>query len=280
MPLRMIFSVCLCLALCFAPQAKAAQPRQGDELLELLGQVYTLEGGPSVRGGELYFVPQKPGLTPIALTGPAPASLKDDPPVARTLAQLYPVGTQGRYPAKGFDPGRLRNEALLKALYGASAAEVQKSCEEVDFLGQKVLFNRRQGASAALKRVVARLKTHVAAHPTDMAYILPSPGTFSWRPVKDTGRLSAHAFGIAMDLNVDKGLYWLWNPPAARVESTRKNYPQAIVDAFEAEGFIWGGKWDAFDFMHFEYRPELLIHARSPIPSMQDLLIKKPRPDN
>jgi hypothetical protein len=25
--------------------------------------------------------------------------------------------------------------------------------------------------------------------------------------------------------------------------------------AFEAEGFIWGGKWAAFDLMHFEYGP-------------------------
>ena len=30
------------------------------------------------------------------------------------------------------------------------------------------------------------------------------------------------------------------------------------VDAFEAEGFIWGGRWYHFDTMHFEYRPELL----------------------
>jgi hypothetical protein len=43
------------------------------------------------------------------------------------------------------------------------------------------------------------------------------------------------------------------------VKSAREGYPQAIVDAFEAEGFIWGGKWHSFDFMHFEYRPELLI---------------------
>ena len=34
--------------------------------------------------------------------------------------------------------------------------------------------------------------------------------------------------------------------------------PQAIVDAFEAERFIWGGRWYHYDTMHFEYRPELL----------------------
>jgi hypothetical protein len=37
--------------------------------------------------------------------------------------------------------------------------------------------------------------------------------------------------------------------------------PQVIVDAFEAEGFIWGGRWYHYDTMHFEYRPELLDPA-------------------
>jgi hypothetical protein len=34
--------------------------------------------------------------------------------------------------------------------------------------------------------------------------------------------------------------------------------PYEIVDIFEKQGFIWGGKWYHFDTMHFEYRPELL----------------------
>jgi hypothetical protein len=38
--------------------------------------------------------------------------------------------------------------------------------------------------------------------------------------------------------------------------------PRPIVQAFEKEGFIWGGKWFYFDTIHFEYRPEILILAR------------------
>jgi hypothetical protein len=30
------------------------------------------------------------------------------------------------------------------------------------------------------------------------------------------------------------------------------------VEVFERHGFIWGGKWNHYDTMHFEYRPELL----------------------
>ena len=37
----------------------------------------------------------------------------------------------------------------------------------------------------------------------------------------------------------------------------KNQIPQAIVDAFEAEGFAWGGRWYHYDTMHFEWRPEL-----------------------
>ncbi len=178
--------------------------------------------------------------------------------LADTLEQTYPAGAGGRWPAEGFDPGRARCIPLLQALYGDSAEAVRANCDAVDFLGQRAPFNRRFGAADALRRVAARLTQHLAAHPQDRAYVLPLAGTFVWRPVKDTGRLSAHAFGIAIDLNAEKGLYRLWKPSPERLEATRQAYPQAVVDAFEAEGFIWGGKWSAFDFMHFEYRPELL----------------------
>jgi hypothetical protein len=38
----------------------------------------------------------------------------------------------------------------------------------------------------------------------------------------------------------------------------RNRLPVEIVQIFEKHGFIWGGKWEHFDTMHFEYRPELL----------------------
>ncbi len=227
---------------------------------------------------KLYHAQPVPGANGYYLTSPGggpdavpllAAILVKNPPenmtfpvtVADSLAQPYPKGNGGRRPAESFDPGRTRCLPLLRALYGGDEKAVRANCESVDFLGQRVMFNRRFGAAAALKRVAERLKKHLATHPEDAAYILPLAGTFAWRPVKGTGQLSAHAFGVAIDLNAQKGLYWQWKPDAAQVEATRNDYPQAIVAAFEAEGFIWGGKWSAFDFMHFEYRPELLLPA-------------------
>ena len=44
--------------------------------------------------------------------------------------------------------------------------------------------------------------------------------------------------------------------------ATRQAFPASVVAAFEAQGFIWGGKWSEFDLMHFEYRPEIILKAR------------------
>ena len=73
-------------------------------------------------------------------------------------------------------------------------------------------------------------------------------------------RLSPHSFGIAVDLNPDKGPYWQWSK--LRPHPLQKTFPSAIVSLFEDNGFIWGGKWEHFDLMHFEYRPELIIKAK------------------
>jgi hypothetical protein len=44
--------------------------------------------------------------------------------------------------------------------------------------------------------------------------------------------------------------------------SKRWHPPEQVIEAFEENGFIWGGKWHRFDTVHFEYRPEILSLAR------------------
>jgi hypothetical protein len=71
--------------------------------------------------------------------------------------------------------------------------------------------------------------------------------------------MSAHAYGIAIDLNVSYVDYWQWNKPAPDGSYPYKNrIPWEIVLIFEKYGFIWGGKWHHYDTVHFEYRPEML----------------------
>lgn len=192
----------------------------------------------------------------------SPDSLQLNVPLCAVFSQPYPLGTEGLAPVAGFDPGRIRNQTFLKALYGATRTEVKKNCVAVNFLGERVLFNRQHGAAAALARVALRLEAEVKANPRLKEYIFPTDGTFNWRTIQGTDRLSAHSFAIAIDLNTTKGLYWQWKPGPSpeHLAQARTSYPQSIIDAFEAEGFIWGGKWHAYDLMHFEYRPELIVN--------------------
>ncbi|MFO0594480.1 MAG: M15 family metallopeptidase [Myxococcaceae bacterium] len=153
------------------------------------------------------------------------------------------------------DPGRARVEQLFLATYGSKRDEVQERLGRVRFFGLRYPFHER--AAEALRRVVARLEPQVKANPKLLPFLKDIGGTWIWRTIKRSKRLSAHAFGIAIDLNVELSNYWRWTYRGHPMV-WKNRVPQEIVDAFEAEGFIWGGRWIHFDTMHFEYRPELL----------------------
>jgi hypothetical protein len=69
-------------------------------------------------------------------------------------------------------------------------------------------------------------------------------GCFNFRLVRGGTELSVHAWGAAVDHCPDLG-----RMGSAEDAAT---YPRFIVEAFEAEGFVWGGNWKRPDAMHFE----------------------------
>lgn len=162
-------------------------------------------------------------------------------------------------PAYQFDPGRSRSEVLYKAMYGNSSGAVAKNLVGVEWFGQNVKFTSINGAADSLKAVAKE----IAGHPELKPY-LKSSGTFYWRPVRGAKRMSAHSYGIAFDIGVDKSDYWQWkgktNDENVKVAYANK-IPREIVEIFQKHGFIWGGAWYHYDTMHFEFRPELLKYA-------------------
>ena len=153
------------------------------------------------------------------------------------------------------DPGRARVEQLFFATYGSKRSEVQEHLGRVRFFGLRYPFHER--AAEPLRNVVSRLEPLVKENPKLLPYLKDIGGTWIWRTIKRSKRLSGHAFGIAIDINVERSNYWRWTYRGHPM-IWKNRVPQEIVDAFEAEGFIWGGRWKHFDTMHFEYRPELL----------------------
>lgn len=172
----------------------------------------------------------------------------------------YPAGRSAKTPSVDFDPGRFRNEAFFRKLYGdCRRGGVTKHLRSVPWFpkGRAIKFTDLHGASDQLAKVAAEIDK---LPPDIKRAAYPIAGTYSCRLVLDTGKTSMHAYGAAIDLNLAFSDYWIWQSKGGKQKIHFKNrMPLEIVDIFERHGFIWGGRWYHFDTMHFEYRPELLL---------------------
>ena len=162
-------------------------------------------------------------------------------------------------PEKNTDAGRIRNDAFFKEIYGHTKQEVAKNLTTVTWcpklVNSKLLFSKVNNAHLALAAVSKELDEH----PEWKKYLINIGGTFNWRNISGTNRLSAHSFGITIDINTSYSNYWQWDCGCKNEDAklTYKNrIPLGIVHIFEKHGFIWGGRWLHYDTMHFEYRPE------------------------
>lgn len=186
----------------------------------------------------------------------------EDATIVEQFAQVYPLDFD--LAARGepwFDPGRARHEPLFRALYGGTKAEAEKALSRVAYRnGAVFLVSSRHCAAAQLQ---AALDAIAALGPGMDVYFQTIGGSFNWRVIAGTNRLSGHSFGMAVDFNTELGGYWRWSGAAeGKVGRYDNRYPETLVREMERHGWIWGGKWHHFDGMHFEYRPELILHAR------------------
>jgi hypothetical protein len=165
--------------------------------------------------------------------------------------QRYPSGPPAPINEVDFDPGRVRVEALMRARYGETPAEVSAALVDVVIRGHTVRVHRK--VVEPFRRVAARLDAIVAKDASLDRFFRHMGGTFNARRIAGTERTSAHAWGIAIDLDPSLSEYWRNDPKPA----WKNRVAPEIVAAFEAEGFVWGGRWFHYDTMHFEYRPEL-----------------------
>ena len=69
-------------------------------------------------------------------------------------------------------------------------------------------------------------------------------GCFSFRPQRTGSRLSAHAWGIALDLN-----------PESNAQGSLGDMDAGLIEIFKNAGFTWGGDWQGKvrDPMHFQF---------------------------
>ncbi|MEM7656583.1 MAG: M15 family metallopeptidase [Bacteroidota bacterium] len=176
------------------------------------------------------------------------------------MTQRYPVGKEYALPRINQDPGRVRNSAFFKKMYGATKEEVEASLVEVRWLPSRGNQSLRVTSVNGVADKLHAISLALDSLPDSLLRFVQPPvgGTYAWRPIAGTDRLSMHSFGMAIDIVVANSHYWRWDHPAEDLPIPYQNrIPWAIVEIFERYGFIWGGKWYHYDTMHFEYRPEL-----------------------
>ena len=162
------------------------------------------------------------------------------------------VGRLDTRPDTGTTAGSITRPVELKARFGEFAVRLPYGADWIDIdpgwvrrnivtrsvpiLGRVTCHRRmiqplRRALGDIQRRGLARL-----VDPGDYA------GCFAARRIPDSGSLSLHAWGLAVDINASE------NPQGAEPRQDRR-----VVRAFEDAGFTWGGRWPtAPDGMHFE----------------------------
>ncbi len=176
----------------------------------------------------------------------------------------YPRGALEAPPGVNEDPGRFRNVAFFRKMYGNCwQGEVQKQLVPVVWLPKTWNYMIRATAVNGVAQKLSAISVEIDRLPDKIkrgAY--PLGGAYACRMIVDTGQPSMHSYGAAIDLNFSLADYWYWQSGPGGALTYRNRMPHELVEIFERHGFIWGGKWYHYDTMHFEYRPELIELAR------------------
>ena len=163
---------------------------------------------------------------------------------------------------------------FFDAVYSSySRAKIEPHIITTKFLGKGTRVHER--ILEPLKNVEAKILKAEKTSPEVKVFIkeLKSAAAYNWRQIDGTKRKSFHSLGIAIDLLPvayhGGEVFWSWardkNPDKWMMTSIKGRWmpPKEVIDAFESEGFIWGGYWAIWDNMHFEYHPELIAKMKT-----------------
>lgn len=182
------------------------------------------------------------------------------PDLAEQLQQVYPLGADYLPLPRNFEPGRIRYEPFFRKMYGNSKKEVQQQLVPIQWLPKSINTTLYVTPVNGIAEKLQAISHRLDSLPHLKKYLVKPGGTFNWRNISGTERLSMHSFGATIDINVSYSNYWRWS--ARKLDENgllpyQNRIPYELVAIFEEYGFIWGGKWYHYDTMHFEYRPEL-----------------------
>ncbi len=203
---------------------------------------------------------------------------------------IYPYNINGRtpelYSPEKIEKLRIVNQPLKKrkvipgeegGLYNELFAintkkSTKKQLIEVKLSGHYIIVH--QGIAEKIKLIDSKIRHLAMTDPEVRSFLknIRSVEAFSWRKIAGTDRMSNHCYGIAIDILPKKYhkkiIYWSWEQVKNKdwmllPQSSLWSPPDSVIKIFLEENFIWGGNWDKYDTMHFEYRPELILLSKS-----------------
>jgi hypothetical protein len=248
------------LAAAYPDRIGKAEPRDGDWAVPVMGEWFYYAQGRLLPGTlkdqALEYDPQPfynyaPELPPWKEPGPSETER------FRNFARL-----------RQEDPPK-RSQHFYDALWQAhSREEAYERVKTIRFFNHNVLVHYAIMEELALVEARIQRDAQTDSLVREWTRGIETLSGWNWRSIADTRSRSFHAYGTAIDIlpAFRRGFetYWLWtsrsNPQWWAVPYAKRLHPpDKVVKAFEAYGFIWGGKWLFYDTMHFEYRPEILL---------------------
>lgn len=154
----------------------------------------------------------------------------------------------------------------------ASRVSLERHITNISFLGKTTNAHERLKKPLASVEIAIYAAAKTDAEVKEFVDTLLSADSYSWRNISDSGNRSFHSLGLAVDVLPrgwgSKNVYWAWrrdiDPENWMLLPLERRWmpPRKVIEIFEQNGFIWGGKWTIWDNMHFEYRPELILFSR------------------
>lgn len=153
--------------------------------------------------------------------------------------------------------------AFLKDFLGSPREMLSDDCEEMTNPALKGMLEVRQVGPVRVRMLapaldsMERVLEKVRTTDEDLYNRINTAGSLCVRQIRGAiGLVSSHAFGLAVDLNIDGALDTLG-------DGKTQLGLTILADFFREEGWIWGAAFTREDSMHFEVSRELLQQWRA-----------------
>lgn len=190
------------------------------------------------------------GLNPDGIVGPVTATLLDQPH-EELVSSAKPLTTNAAYSWPHDDT------ASLLAFYGKPWQDssllvgvpvpfrmTYRGDDNSLTLIKTIRFHKR--AAEALEKALNMIAVAAKSDAGVLKHVSNLSGSYNYRPVRGSSRLSCHAFGAAIDFDAEA-------LPLGKTGIAAKEMPAAVVEAFDSVGFFWGGRYTGRkDSMHFQ----------------------------